>query len=68
MFSTILRDNYNIPNIYLPDAILTFILIPFLHLMNEEETKLIIFAENWIEGIKYVFGMRGKLNATHINN
>ena len=68
MFSTILRDNYNIPNIYLPDAILTFILIPFLHLMNEEETKLIIFAENWIEGIKYVFGMRGKLNVIPSNN
>ena len=64
IFSTILRDNYNIPNIYMPDAILSFILIPFLHLMNDEETKLIIFSENWFEGMKYVLGMRGKINAS----
>ena len=64
IFSTILRDNYNIPNIYMPDAILSFIMIPFLHLMNDEETKLIIFSENWFEGMKYVLGLRDKMNAS----
>ena len=68
VFSTILRDNYNIPNIYMPDAILSFILIPFLHLMNDEETKLIIFSENWFEGMKYVLGMRDKINASSNRN
>ena len=64
IFSTIIRDNYNIPNIYFPDAILSFMLVPFLHLMNDEETKLIIYEENWFEAIKYVFGIREK----HMSN
>ena len=68
IFSTILRDNYNIPNIHMPDAILSFVLIPFLHLMNDEETKLIIFSENWFEGMKYVLGMRHKINASSNRN
>ena len=63
VFSTVLRDNFNIPNIHIPDAMVSFVLIPFLHLMNDEETKLIIFLENWFEGIKYVFGLREKSNS-----
>ena len=62
VFSTLLRDNFNIPNIHIPDAMVSFVMIPFLHLMNDEETKLIIFLENWFEGIKYVFGLREKSN------
>ena len=57
--STILREKYDLSFVHLPDAIVSFILIPFLHLMNDEETKLIILMENWFEGVKYVFGMRG---------
>ena len=40
--STILREKYDLSFVHLPDAIVSFILIPFLHLMNDEETKLII--------------------------
>ena len=50
-------QEFNIPNIHFPDAILMFVLIPFIHLLNDEDTKGIIFEEGWIQGIKYVLGI-----------
>ena len=45
-------------NVYLPDAILMFIIIPFVHLMNDEDTKAIIHNENWYQGVLYTLGVR----------
>ena len=57
IFSTHLRDNFPfLQNLHIPDAVVSFVLIPFLHLMNDEETKMIIFEENWFAGVKYIFG------------
>ena len=36
-------QEFNIPNIHFPDAIVMSIVIPFLHLLNQEITKGIIF-------------------------
>lgn len=52
-----LHEKIGIPNISLVDAILLSIVIPFLHLMNDDDTKGIIFEENWFQGIKYVLGL-----------
>ena len=46
----------DIPNIHFPDVILMFVVIPFIHLLNDEDTKGIIFDQGWIQGIKYVLG------------
>ena len=48
---------FGIPNLYLPDAISMFVVIPFVHLMNDEETKGIISEETWYQGLKYVLGV-----------
>ena len=49
-------QEFSIPNIHFPDVILMFVVIPFIHLLNDEDTKQIIFSHGWIQGIKYVLG------------
>ena len=46
-----------IPNIHFPDAIITSILIPFIHILNDESSKGIISQHGWIQGIRYTFGI-----------
>ena len=55
-------QEFSIPNIHFPDVILMFVVIPFIHLLNDEDTKQIIFVHGWIQGIKYVLG----INKDHI--
>ena len=50
-------QEFSIPNIHFPDVILMFVVIPFVHLLNDEDTKGIIFDQGWIQGIKYVLGI-----------
>ena len=33
-----------------------FIIIPFIHLLNDEDTKTVITTENWIMGIRHALG------------
>ena len=48
---------HGIPNLHFIDAIIMFLVIPFLHLMNDEDTKGIIFEENWYQGIRHMLGI-----------
>jgi hypothetical protein len=48
---------HGIPNLHFIDAIVMFLVIPFLHLMNDEDTKVIIFKENWYQGIRHILGI-----------
>ena len=50
--------NLGVPNVYYPDAILMFIIIPFTHLMNNEETKAIIYGQNWYQGLLHALELR----------
>jgi hypothetical protein len=56
-FFTPLLKKVGIPNLYLPDAILMSVVIPFANLMNDEETKGIICEENWYQGLRYMLGI-----------
>ena len=38
--------------VHYPDAILMFVAIPLIHLINDEDTKTIILEEGWIQGFK----------------
>jgi hypothetical protein len=53
-------NKHGIHNIHVIDAIIMFVVIPFLHLMNDEETKAIIVEENWYEGIRHMLGIYKK--------
>ena len=44
-------------NLHFPDVILMFVVIPFLHLLNDEETKTIIAEHNWYHGLRHIFGI-----------
>ena len=50
-------QEFKIPNFHFPDVIIMFIVIPFIHLLNDEEIKSIIFEQGWMQGIKYVLGI-----------
>ena len=68
-FSPYLKHKYNIHNMYLTDAILKFVFIPFLYLLNDEQTKEIIYEENWYQGIRFVAGVYTKpLNKINSND
>lgn len=54
---TPLLQRLGIPNIHSVDAIIMFVVIPFCHLMNDEETKEIINEESWYEGIRHMLGI-----------
>ena len=44
-------------NLHYIDAIVMFVVIPFVHLTNNEDTKTIILEENWYQGLRHVFGI-----------
>ena len=46
-----------VSNLHYIDPLVMFLLIPIVHLMNDEDTKIIILEENWYAGVKHVFGM-----------
>ena len=56
-FLTPLIRDAGVPNVYLPDAIIMFVVIPVVHLMNDEETKQIIYERNWYQGFRHMLGL-----------
>ena len=53
--SPLLRDHGS-QFLHYPDALVMFVIIPFIHLMNHEDIKTIIIEENWIQGMRYMMG------------
>jgi len=48
---------FGIHNFHFIDAIVMFVVIPFLHLMNDEDTKAVICEKNWYQGIRHMLGI-----------
>ena len=60
IISTVLTPtlrNLGFHNLHFPDVILMFVVIPFLHLMNDEDTKTIITEQNWYQGLRHMLGI-----------
>ena len=57
ILSPLLQD-LGFDRVYYLDAILMFLIIPFLHLMNDEDTKSIVLEESWMNGIIHMLGLR----------
>ena len=55
--SAILSPHLGISNLHYIDAIVMFVVIPFSHLMNDEDTKIIIMEENWFQGLRHMLGL-----------
>ena len=56
-FFTPLLQYIGVPNVHFIDAISMFVIIPLAHLMNDNETKKIIFDENFYQGLRYTLGL-----------
>ena len=47
-------------NVYYADSIIYFLVIPCFHLMNNDDTKAIVFGESWYHGIRHMLGIYTK--------
>ena len=47
--------------LYFPDAISIFLIIPFNHIMNDEDTKAVIADQGWIQGIRHMLNIRNQV-------
>ena len=47
-------------NVYFADSIIYFLVIPCFHLMNNDDTKAIVFGESWYHGIRHMLGIYTK--------
>ena len=56
-FSTVLRS-YGFHNVYYPDTIIMFIMIPFIHIMNDETIKGIVMERGWVQGLRYMLAQQ----------
>ena len=52
-----LKQKHEIHNTYLTYPVIMFVVIPCLHLLNDEDTKAIIFQEGWFGGVKLMLGI-----------
>ena len=53
----ILKFKFSFTNTYLCDVVMMFVVIPFLQILNDDDTKDIIYQESWIHGLKFMFGI-----------
>ena len=47
--------------LHYPDCIITFLIIPAVYVINDEETRGVIAEENWYQGFRYILGMRNEV-------
>ena len=60
MLTPTLRS-YGLHHLYYPDAIVVFIMIPFIHVMNEENVKIVVFERGWFQALMHIFGKRNEI-------
>ena len=48
-------------NIYFIDAILMFVMLPAMYLINDEDIKTVITEQGWIQGIMNTFVRRNQI-------
>ena len=45
-----------IPNLYIADPIMVFVVVPMVHLVNDDETKEIIVEGNYYKSLRHMIG------------
>ena len=50
-----------IHNHYYVDATIMFVLLPIIHLTNDEETKGIMADQGWFQGLRYMLGIQNQI-------
>ena len=57
LISPVLKYKYGWANTSFADPVSMFVILPFIHSMNDEDTKEIIYDENWFHAIKFILGI-----------
>ena len=52
-----LEDLYMYPHLEFFQTIVRFVVIPFVHVMNDEDTKTVMTEESWYQGIRHALGV-----------
>ena len=52
-------------NLYYPDAIIMFVLIPLIHILNDDKTKGKIAENGWFAGLRFILGITNLQNQVH---
>ena len=68
VISPVLKYKYGWPNTSFTDPVCMFVIIPFLQLMNDDDTKDIIFDENWFQAVKFILGIYVPPSVEQIKN
>ena len=55
--ATPLLQKLEISHLHYPDAIISFVVLPLVYLMNDEDTKTIILEKNWYQGLRHMLGL-----------
>ena len=42
---------------YYPDAVVMFVIVPTVYILNDEDTKFVIYSEGWYQGIRHMLGV-----------
>ena len=50
--------SFGLLNLHYPDCIIMFVIIPIVHLTNDEETRAIIAERDWYQGFRHMLGVR----------
>ena len=51
-------NNMGLAGMHYVEGVIMFIIIPLVYLMNDDDTKGVIVDEGWIQGLKYLAGLR----------
>ena len=52
-------------NLYYPDAIIMFVLIPLIPILNDDKTKGKIAENGWFAGLRFILGITNLQNQVH---
>ena len=59
--------SFGIHHQYYVDAILMFLGIPFIHLMNDENIKGVIVESSWYRGFRHMLGFENQISPDPVN-
>ena len=49
------------------NCIITFVIIPSVYLMNDEDTKKIIYKEGWYLGLRHMLGIHNQTKPAELD-
>ena len=68
IFGPISFNRARLTYIHYFDCVCMSVIIPLVHLLNNEDTKGVIATENWYQGLRHMLGVHNSGNANQVAN